>query len=117
MRLPIIRGELVFQGSPADIGGAAVHVLVEDVSRADGPAQTVGAWSVAGLAQGTTSSKAIPFDVQLNALDTRGRYSLRAHVDVDRDGQTSIGDFITMEEYPVGGTGADFYRLQVHRVE
>jgi uncharacterized lipoprotein YbaY len=113
----IIRGELAFENGPGDIAGAAVHVRVEDVSRADDAAVTVAEWSNPALPRGTTTSIVIPFEVPVESLDPRGRYSLRAHVDVDRDGQTSIGDFITMEEFPLQRTGPDFYRLRVRRVE
>ena len=110
----VIRGELTFEDGPADISGATVHVRVEDVSRADAASLTVAEWKIPALPAGTTTSRAIPFEVPVGALDARGRYSLRAHVDVDRDGRTSVGDFITMEEFPV--SQPDFYRLRVKRV-
>jgi len=110
----LIRGEVTFEEGPADISGAAVHVRVEDVSRADAASLTVAEWKVPALPAGTTTSSVIPFEVAVESLDARGRYSLRAHVDVDRDGRTSVGDFITMEEFPV--PRPDFYRLRVRRV-
>lgn len=111
-----IRGELAFEGGPADVAGAAVHVRVEDVSRVDAAAFTVGEWNIPALPHGTTTASVIPFEVPVDSLDARGRYSLRAHVDVDRDGQTSLGDFVTMEEFPVSRKATDFYRLRVRRV-
>jgi len=112
----IIRGEVTFEDGPADISGAAVHVRVEDVSRADALARTVGEWNIPTLPRGTTTSRPIPFQLQVETLDSRTRYSLRAHVDVDRDGFTSRGDFITMEEFPLAPGGPDFHRLRVRRV-
>jgi uncharacterized lipoprotein YbaY len=110
----IIRGELTFEDGPADVTGAAVHVRVEDVSRADAASLAVGEWHIPALPRGTTTSSVIPFEIAVESLDARGRYSLRAHVDVDRDGRTSVGDFITMESFPLSRT--DYYRLRVRRV-
>jgi hypothetical protein len=33
--------------------------------------------------------------------DMRARYQVRVHVDVDKDGKVSRGDYITTESYPV----------------
>lgn len=114
--MPLIRGEVAFESGPADISGAAVHVRVEDVSRADAASISVAEWNLPALPRGTSTSSVIPFEVTVQPLDARARYSLRAHVDVDRDGRTSPGDFITMEEFPVSRAAADFYRLRVRRV-
>ena len=112
--MPVIRGELSFEDGPADVTGAAVHVRVEDVSRADAASLIVGEWHLPALPTGTSTSSVIPFEIPIEFLDERGQYSLRAHVDVDRDGRTSVGDFITMEAFPVSRT--DYYRLRVKRV-
>ncbi len=106
----------MFEGGPADISGAAVHVRVEDVSRADAASLTVAEWNVPALPRGTTTSSTIPFEIPVESLDARRRYSLQARVDVDRDGRTSVGDYVTMEDFPVSRTAADFYRLRMRRV-
>lgn len=106
----------MFEDGGDDLTGAAVRVLIEDVSRAGAASLLVGQWSESALPAGTTTAQTISFEIQVGSLDPRARYSLRAHVDVDRDGQTSLGDFITMETYPVSSDGPPFHRLRVRRV-
>jgi hypothetical protein len=52
----------------------------------------------------------IPFEIIVDIIPVRAYYTIWVHVDVDADGQVSIGDYITMESFPVTATSsADFF--------
>ena len=112
----LIRGELTFEGGATDLGGAAVTVRVIDAGRLDAAAVPVEEVGVSELPAATTSGEAIPFQLHVAPPENQQRYILWARVDRDRDGLTSRGDYITMQEYPVGPTPGSFYRLRLRRV-
>lgn len=112
-----IRGELTFDGAATELGGAAVEVRVSDATRLDAPALTVDEMRIAELPQPTSSGQPIPFELRIATPERHQRYILWARVDLDRDGRTSRGDFITMQEYPVQpGAVEQFHRLHLRRV-
>lgn len=112
-----IRGELTFDGAATELGGAAVEVRVSDATRLDAPALMVDEMRIAELPQPTSSSQPIPFELRIAAPEQNQRYVLWARVDLDRDGRTSRGDFITMQDYPVQtGPFEQFHRLRLRRV-
>jgi uncharacterized lipoprotein YbaY len=113
----VIRGELAFDGAPVDLTGASVKIRVDDVSRADAQSVPVAEHPLPVLPRGATTAAAIPFEVHAGPLDARARYSIWAHVDMDRDGQISAGDFITMESFPVSAGTTAYHRVRVRRVD
>lgn len=112
----LIRGELTFDGGATDLGGAAVTVRVIDAGRLDAAAVPVEEVGISELPRATTSAEPIPFQLQVAPPVEHQRYILWARVDRDRDGLTSRGDYITMQEYPVGPGPTGFYRLRLRRV-
>ena len=113
----LIRGELTFDGAPVDLSGASVKVRVDDVSRMDAESIPLVEHAVKSLPSGATTASAIPFELRAGGLRADARYTLRAHVDMDRDGQISVGDFITMEDFPVSAGTIGYHRVRVRRVE
>jgi uncharacterized lipoprotein YbaY len=112
----VVRGELAFDGAPVNVAGASLRIVLNDVSRADGAAVAVGEQPISALPHGTTSDASIPFELRVGPLSPRSRYALWAHVDMDRDGQVSVGDFITMESFPVIAGDTSHLRVRVRRV-
>jgi uncharacterized lipoprotein YbaY len=112
----LIRGELAFDDAAVDLSGASVKIRLDDVSRMDAESVPLGEHAVMNLPRGASTASALPFEVRAAGLKAGARYTLWAHVDMDRDGQVSVGDFITMEDFPVSADGAGFHRVRVRRV-
>ena len=113
----LIRGELAFDGAPVDLSGASVKIRVDDVSRADAESVPLAEHAVRLPPLGASTAATIPFEVRTEGLKAGARYAIWAHVDMDRDGQISVGDFITMENFPVSGGANAYHRVRVRRVE
>ena len=77
--------------------GSPLRVEVRDTSLADAPAVLVRRVDVTVAAAGTVTSVLVPVE----PADLPDGASVWAHVDVDRDGRVSRGDFLSMESYPV----------------
>jgi len=82
-------------------GPATAFVQLLDVSLADAPAREVARQVIPDVALADAVMRGIPFTLRVPALDPRARYSFSALVDVDGDGQTSLGDYQTTESYPL----------------
>lgn len=99
---PLVRGMIVFKSSRPELTGATVYVRLEDVSRADASAHVVSEQVIENPAE-HVSSEGIPFVLSGNQsdIDSQRRYSVAVHVDMDRSGQVSAGDYISTESNPV----------------
>lgn len=96
-----LEGTIRFQELPRAFHNATTHVVVEDVSRADGPSRVVVRHTVDGVSAEPGQSPVLRFSLPLTSLEPRRSYSVSVHVDVDGDGSVSGGDYITMESHPV----------------
>jgi uncharacterized lipoprotein YbaY len=83
------------------LDAATMRVSVEDVSRADAPAITVGTTirQVSRISPGDR----LPFEVQVPAhlIDPARYYSLRAHIDRSGTDTVKVGDLVSTQSYPV----------------
>ena len=105
-----VQGLLAFApGAAAPAATAKVRVV--DVTFADAPSIEVAAVSVA-LSGSGPHAFTIPVNVRPGV-----RYAVQAHVDVDGDGETSKGDFITMESFPVFNGYPSTVEITVKRVD
>jgi len=111
-----IRGEVALPaGSPGE-HAARVVIQVEDVSRMDAPSVVVGEQLIDDVA---LDGGPVPFEVEVpsGAIDERGMYSVRVHVDVSGSGQVESGDLITTQSYPVlTGGNPDEAKIVVRRI-
>ena len=101
MSYVLIHGKIVFQGDLIDISGASVKIEIHDVSRADAKSVTVSTFQIDKLPMHSSTANSIPFEMSVDFIPRRADYSIWAHIDVDGDDQISIGDFITMQSYPI----------------
>jgi hypothetical protein len=84
--------ENVAEGNERPPSGAPLIVEILDTTYADAPARRVSR-AVGHVEDGESTPLAT---LELSAVMVSGRdYRIRAHVDVDRDGAVSSGDFIT----------------------
>ena len=96
-----VQCELVFEDEAACFSGATVTVRLEDVSRADAPARLVAEEMLLGVSHQPGSRAGPIVELRAPTVDDRASYAVRAHVDVDQDGQVSLGDYVSVENYPV----------------
>jgi uncharacterized lipoprotein YbaY len=99
---PVVTGEIRFEPQAPPFRNATIRVRLEDVSRMDAPARVVAEQVIRGVSRSTPAAAPVPFAVHsARALDSRATYNLRAHVDLNGNGEIEVGDFITMERFPV----------------
>lgn len=77
--------------------GASVHAQIRDTSYADAPATPVATTRLDVPPSAATQDLAAEFHVDL----VPDGATVWVHVDADRDGRVSQGDFITMQSYPI----------------
>lgn len=99
---------------PEDLPVATVRVRVHDVSSADEEPAVAGEQV---LPRAPLRAGALPFEVQVDQVDPRGRYSVHVHVDLDGSGRVSEGDLLSTRSAPVLTRGApDVVTVEVTRV-
>ncbi len=96
-----VSGEILFARKPALPGDTKVYVRLLDTSSADAPAQLIAEKVLTGMWQKANAGEPIPFSLTAAKGDERSSYTIAVLVDVDADGKTSRGDFISMQSYPV----------------
>ena len=80
---------------------ATLYGFVEDVSRADAPAQSLASLVLRDVSHAAGETDGPEFTIRVAVPDPKSVLAVRVHIDVDGDGSYSRGDFITMESYPV----------------
>jgi uncharacterized lipoprotein YbaY len=101
---PAVRGAIAFEPDSPHFRNATAYVRLEDVSVADGSARLIAEKIVRDVSN-PPSGGLVPFVVSAEPVDERIRYNIRVLVDLDGDGQTSPGDYITVQSYPVLARG------------
>ena len=101
METKIVSGEIVLPPEEVPAKPVDVLVYVEDVSRADAPSVVVGEQILKGVS--LRSGEALPFAIEVTAnnIDERNLYSVRVHIDTSQSGDTTLGDFVSTQSYPV----------------
>ena len=102
--IPLVDGDIEFEGEPS-FSDATLYVRLEDVSEADAPAKVVSEYVRRGVTVNPETAETVTFTLTGEAPDPTASYSVRAHLDVDGDGQVSAGDFISTQSYPVLTSG------------
>jgi uncharacterized lipoprotein YbaY len=95
-------------------------VRLEDVSRQDAPSTTISEQVIRNveISKKDLSAAKFPeleFALRTGPCDSKKMYVITAHVDVDRDGRISLGDYVTQAYYPVCGISASI-KVQVREV-
>jgi hypothetical protein len=98
-RAQAVEVEILLPESGPPVGGATAYVRVEDVSVVDAPATVV--------AEHVTRDISLPgrgtFPVRLwvsNPLP-QSHYAVSVHLDLDGDGLVGVGDYRSVQSYPV----------------
>ena len=77
--------------------GSSVKVEIRDTSLADAPAITLHRIAVDVPKTGRTTTVTVPIEL----TEVPDGTTAWAHVDADRDGRVSKGDYVSVESYPV----------------
>ena len=100
-----ISGQVRFDESAPAFQNATVHVILEDVTRADAPAREIARQEFASYSR-RPGDPPLQFNLETaTTLDQHSRYEVRVHVDVGASGQKKTGDQITMQSYQVATQG------------
>ena len=94
---PVVKGEIRFAGKPDLPASAKAYVRLRNTSLSDAASAVVAEQVIDQLSKGGT----IAFILEPNSIDERDTYSVSVLVDVDGDGKVSVGDYISMQSYPV----------------
>jgi uncharacterized lipoprotein YbaY len=85
-----------FDGEPKFTPSSRILVRLLDVSLADSPSKIIVEKEIKPKGKPRYS-----LDLALNAVDSKASYIVDVWVDVDGKGPLEVGDFITMQSYPV----------------
>ncbi|MEA1985630.1 MAG: YbaY family lipoprotein [Euryarchaeota archaeon] len=101
----MIQGEIVFEEVNDPIRDATIYIELEDVSLADAPSTVISSMVLENVNIDADGSASIPYSLEYPELDDRLTYSMSVLVDLNGDGRTSGGDYISMEHIPVSTSG------------
>ena len=105
----VIEGEIHFVDVTSSVPHATVYVRLEDVSLADAPSKVIAEELIPNISIEAEGQPSVPFSIRTPGLDERAVYTLTVHVDVGGSGEITLGDYITMESYPVSPTVSPTY--------
>jgi uncharacterized lipoprotein YbaY len=97
----LVKGKITFEEDAPAFTGATMYVRLENITVADIASEVVADYVERDVAFDPKTAKDLLFAIDGKAPDPRASYAVRAHIDVDGDGEVSQGDFISMQSYPV----------------
>lgn len=113
-----LTGTIRFEGGTPSGEGATVFVRLLDTGRADASSRPVLELVMRGVSLDATMEQGLPYAMSGPVRSESARYDLSVLVDLDGDGETSRGDYITMESHPVSATNPESQvAVRVRRVE
>lgn len=105
--------EVHVEGDARPPASSPILVQVRDTSLADAPAKMVA--EARGEVRGLQGNWLETVELVIDELP--GDCTVWAHVDVDRSGRVSKGDFVTMQSYPLAAGDEVRSRVAVRRVD
>ena len=101
----ILAGEIVFGAEAVAFSGATLYVTLEDVTYADDDAITIQELVITDVDHDSRAPSRLTFEMPCSVPNPWAQYSVRVHIDVDRDGKISSGDYVNTQNYPVLTSG------------
>jgi uncharacterized lipoprotein YbaY len=99
--VPLVKGKIMFEEAALPFTGATLYVRLENITSVDVASKVVAEYVKRNVALDPKISSDVIFAIVGNLPDPRASYAVRAHIDIDGDGEVSQGDFISMQSYPV----------------
>ena len=109
MSEPLVTGEILLPAGVVLPTRAVAYVRLLDTSLADAPSITVAEQIIKDVAAQNAKGRSIKFALYGELRDARASYTVSVHIDVDLDGLVSVGDYISMQSYPVISFGYPDY--------
>lgn len=102
----VVTGKIIFDNISKPFKNAILTVKLDDVSKQDAPSETIAEQTIKNLdiTEKEVKTKEYPqidFTLHGSISNSKGLYIVSVLLDVDRDGRMGVGDYITMEFYPV----------------
>ncbi len=97
----LVKGKVTFEEKAPPFTGATMYVRLENVTLADAAAEVVADYVERNVAFDPKIDKDLSFAIAGKAPDPQASYAVRVHIDIDGDGEVSLGDFISTQSYPV----------------
>lgn len=112
----IIKGSLNIKDSESEIGGSVAYIRILNAEKADVESKIIAETNIL-IPDGLKSSKNIPFEIEIGEIEFNRNCILFAHLDLNDDKKISLGDYITMQSYPLNREPFYFYNIELHRVK
>jgi len=109
----LVTGRISLEGWQGEIGPATVYVRLLDTSRANAPALTISSLIFKDVALDVMGQDGIDFAMDIAEIDPHAYYTVSVLVDLNGDGQSSRGDYLSMQAYPVLTHGHE-NQIRVH---
>jgi len=100
-------------GWQGEVGPATAYIRLLDTSRSDASAVAVSTLILKDVALDAISRDGIYFSLDVKEIDLHARYTVSVLIDIDGDGQSSRGDYRSMQAYPVLTHGHP-NRVEIH---
>ena len=109
----LVEGEITFRGLTENIRGATIYVRIEDVAIQDPKARVLGEQVISNVFVSAEAPIKPRYVVEHRRLPESNSYKIRVHVDVDKSGDVSAGDFTRTESYLGQVTAPDLRTVNV----
>ena len=111
-----LQGEVELVTAPHPVVGGTLRIRLVDVSRADAPATVIAEVSIPNVTMQSVADR-IGFILDGPDLDPAHSHALEAHLDATGSGETSVGDYRTMEHIGVSAaTAGDTFSIRLRPV-
>ena len=118
MSLQKLTGKIIFPEDVSSIKSCNLQVSVEDVSRADASSETKAKKVFENLDLSSIIDNSYEFSLDVPVDDQKATLTVRVHVDVDKDDEVSIGDFLTTALFLVLTQGnPDYKEVKVQKIQ
>lgn len=113
----VVSGKILVDAWRGAADLATVYIRLQDTSYIDAPATTVVEEILHDVLVEKFVDEGLEFRMIVDHVEPRVRYQVRVLVDLDGDGEISVGDYITTSAYPVlTGGYPDYVEIHVHLV-
>lgn len=96
-----VTGEIILAKEMDSFFDAVVHIYLEDVSLQDNPSMIVAQQMIRNVSHEKKIESRLPFALHADNINKYLNYSVFVHIDMQGDGKINLGDYISMQSYPV----------------
>ncbi|MDH3677441.1 MAG: hypothetical protein OEQ12_03980 [Nitrosopumilus sp.] len=98
----LVSGKIVFEENTSSFSEGTAHIKLLDIGRQDAPAEVISKQIVKNIRYDPKQNSQIQFSLRGSLIQSQfTTYTVSVLIDLDGDGEISLGDYITMENYEV----------------